>query len=437
MGKRSKTIRNKRKIKVLNYQNEEKDLDNLKTSISKSFFREINFTLISIFVVIIVMITGAYAVLSSVQKSSSFNTVTVGQLKIDFVNSGNNLGDIINLNGAYPVTDTIGQSSTPYSFQISNAGDINAEYKIKIVDDTDMITADGCSNNILPKNRIKVSINGGTPFLLSSRENNEYIVEEGKISEGKSRKYAIRIWIDEVSGNEVLGKHYHGKIVVESSNVKGVNENILEAYLYSRTAETYCTEGTENTCKVTTCYKNRNANSCIPGTIIKYNVSSDTTKYFNVIHDDGTTMTLQDRAKTVSSVVWNVTGDNSNGPTTLLQAIEQAAANWTNVNTQVYTLGETEFNGNYYTACTDINTCTSNKYLLGERMAKARVLTVQEFSALGSTCPDYLRDQFSSYWLMNADSATSNKAWAIIMDTFSAHSIETEYSVRAVIEIDK
>ncbi len=221
MGKQKNTIRNKRKIKVENYENNYVDKNvEVKQQVSKAFTRETKFTILSIFVVTIVMISSAYAIFSTVQKQEDYNTLTVGTLKIDFDATSTDMGNIINLNGAYPTSDEEGQKTNPYSFRITNSGTLAAAYKVKIIDDQDMINEDKCQDNLLPKANIKVSINGGTPFLLNSVEENEYVINSDTLNPSGNKNFAIRIWIDENSGNEVLGKHYHGKIVVESVNTK-------------------------------------------------------------------------------------------------------------------------------------------------------------------------------------------------------------------------
>ncbi len=218
MGRRSQTIRNKRKIKVSNYNNINFDTENINKRISKGLSREIKFTIISIFVVTIVMISSAYAIFSSIEKSEEANVLTVGTLNVKFSNKDKELGNIINLNGAYPEPDSTGLKEKPYEFKITNSGNVDAGYKIKVVDDTDMIEADKCSDNLLSKSDLKVSIDGKTPIILSDVENNGYIVETGYLSAGKSKEYSIRVWLSDTSGNEVLGKHYHGKILIEAQN---------------------------------------------------------------------------------------------------------------------------------------------------------------------------------------------------------------------------
>ena len=247
MGKQKNTVRNKRKIKVVDYENDVVDTKDTKKQISKTFSRELKITIVSIFVVTIVMISSAFAIFSSVQKSEKYNTLTVGTLKVDFIDTEDGMGNIINLNGAYPISDAKGQEEDPYSFKITNSGTLAASYKIKILDDTDMINEDNCQNNLLDKSNVRVSINKGEVFTLSDTEAGEFTVEQGTLEASDVKNYEIRIWIKEDSGNEVLGKHYHGKIVVEGVNTKSATKLCKRATtLHKETcnqtdASKYCT----------------------------------------------------------------------------------------------------------------------------------------------------------------------------------------------------
>ena len=142
----------------------------------------------------------------------------MGTLNVNFNNNDSGMGNTINLNGAYPETDNEGLKEDPYSFKITNSGNIDAGYKIKIVDDTDMIAEDGCGNNLLDKSNLRVSIDGKEAFNLSDTATNDYIVETGYLSAGRSKEYSVRMWLSDQSGNEVLGRHYHGKILIEAQN---------------------------------------------------------------------------------------------------------------------------------------------------------------------------------------------------------------------------
>lgn len=191
--------------------------DNTKeTVLSKLLRKQMLLIVVAVFVVTLTLLGSSYAVFSDVKESANANIIKAGTLNIIFDETASGNSQIINLNGTYPKSDTDGQASSPYTFTIKNTGSIVSSYTIKIQDDTDMIEEDGCSNNLLPKDKIKYSINGETPVLLSSKETDSYIVETSSLFSNSSRQYSIRMWIDESAGNEVLNNHYHGKIIVES-----------------------------------------------------------------------------------------------------------------------------------------------------------------------------------------------------------------------------
>ena len=188
--------------------------------LTKFLKRELILTVISILAVTTAIIGGSYAIFSSIQKAENYNVMKTGTLQIVYDDTSGGLGNIINLNGVYPESDAEGSKREPYKFKITNTGSIEASYKVRILDDSDMIAEDQCINKLLNKELIRYSINGGSPVTLSTMAE-EYKVITGKLEAGESRTYEIRMWIDENAGNEVLGTHYHGKIVVEGVQAEG------------------------------------------------------------------------------------------------------------------------------------------------------------------------------------------------------------------------
>ena len=115
----------------------------------------------------------------------------------------------------YPVSDVEGMTGDGYTFTVRNIGTLPSDYKVMIQDDEAMIQADNCSDHLMPKANIKISVDGGTPFLLSSIEESNYMIPTGNLQPGDSVTHVVKVWIDEASGNEILGTHFHGKVVVE------------------------------------------------------------------------------------------------------------------------------------------------------------------------------------------------------------------------------
>lgn len=217
MGKKAYRVKPKIKLEK-NTKKEEHDINSTKSSvnITKALSREIKFTLIMVFAIIILLLAGSYSIFTATNKSEDYNSITVGTLKIDFLQDSQN---VLNLNGAYPTMDTEGEKLEPYQFRITNNGTLNASYKIKLVNDEEVIEEDNCSLKLLSLSALKVKVNENSPFLLADKQDNSYVISEGSILPNETKEYNIRIWIKDTAGNEVLGKHYHGKIVVDSVNL--------------------------------------------------------------------------------------------------------------------------------------------------------------------------------------------------------------------------
>ena len=172
---------------------------------------------------------------------------------------------------------------------------------------------------------------------------------------------------------------------------KRVKKRKIIAYTYSETGDNLCINGEEKTCQETNCYENKTAGSCVQGTIIKYYVNDNEQKVFYVLHDDGATITMQQRENTVRNIPWYASANNNSyGPTTILPYLEAATATWTNVEFQEYTAGYTNFFENAYTGCTYSTSnykiiCSVNTYngdqanlTLSKRKVRARMITAQE-----------------------------------------------------------
>lgn len=197
---------------------------------SKLFEHQVLITAISVFAIVISMIGGSYAIFSSTSKADEYNVLKVGKLEISYVDSGDGYGDVLSLNGAYPISDEDGMKSNPYRFSITNTGTIAADFKIKVLYDNSIIDEDGCENKLLPLNYVKYQFDNNQPVLLGTKETQDYLVyEANNLLPGSSEIHEIRIWLDKNATNEVLGKHFHGKVVVESTQ-SGIDDSLTYEY---------------------------------------------------------------------------------------------------------------------------------------------------------------------------------------------------------------
>ena len=254
--------------------------------------------------------------------------------------------------------------------------------------------------------------------------------------------------------------------------------NFVSAYTYN---SSNCVTGEEDTCVKTDCYKNKTANSCKTGDIIKYKVNGTDIVTFHVMYDNGSTLTMQSQRNTIYSTPWinkadyetaNTDGTscsydscNDEGPITVLNALETATAGWTNVNSQNYTMGTTSLsNKGEFTGCSSYNSCTKNTYTLESRTARARMITLQEAAAFGCTddinsCPRWMSNfllltndnnvangatENWGYWTMNVSAnknSLTNKTYAWYVEfysnLYSGDPYMLECGARAVVEVSK
>ena len=428
--------------------------------------RKVKITVIAICAVLLLVMGATYAWLRLTLNGSKVNVLRAGglELTLDETSEGITLEDVV------PVTDAKGLQGKEYTFTLENRGS-DSSYTIYLDDvldidqngENDFEESERMSDSDIKYSLIK---NGTTTtkVLTETGTNPNRVLDSGIIKKGTTNTYSLRLWIkEEAENSSIMNKIFAAKLRIEAEQASEETNNIKVAYTYNPTS---CITGEESTCVQTSCYENKTSGSCPTGTIIKYAVNDSTTKYFHVLHDDGDTMTLQQRENTVYNTAWYSSLDNSKGPLTILPELESATSGWTNVNNQTYTMGTTNFNNtNSYTGCTKSG-CTINTYTLGQRTAKARMITMQEAIALGCTstnksCPNFMNNYLynstsyggtvvddttangashnSGYWTMSADSSYANYAWDVNYygGVYSLNTTYTSFGARAVVVVSK
>jgi len=252
----------------------------------------------------------------------------------------------------------------------------------------------------------------------------------------------------------------------------------VAAYTYSTSSSNKCITGEELTCEKTTCYQQKTSGSCPAGTIVKYKVNDTTIMNFHVMFDKGSTMVMQTQRNVVYNTMWvskndyvkaggtesdyGMYGNHNKGPLTILPAVERLGWGWSNVNNLTYTAGTTTLYNNSYTGCSSYSSCTTNKYTMASRTAKARLITLQEIRALGCTetsrsCPIWLYNYLnnstsyggtvndtsvgnnSCYWTMSVNISDDSYTWYVYgggnVSKYFAGSATC--GARAVVEVSK
>ena len=180
---------------------------------------------------LLLIVTGVtYSILSFRVEGNEVNIVKAGILKIDI-----NENEPITLLETYPISTDKGMEGEPYSFTISNTGDIDAIYRIYL-DDVEL----DAGIERLSDSSIRYSLTKDGKYLtntvadlLSQRENR--IIDNGAIYPGETFNYELKMWIDENVGNEEQGKAFKGKIRIEGEQLVNdtcftVSNNAITGY---------------------------------------------------------------------------------------------------------------------------------------------------------------------------------------------------------------
>ena len=172
---------------------------------------------ILILISLIALVGSSYALLTKSFKSKKLS-MEVGTLKIDFAE-----GNAINMANAAPMTDNDGLKSTPYTFTITNGGDINAYYTVSNEEEL---------ANTLDTSYLRMKLTGSDGYDSGIKTVKELgtetykLVDETLLATGKSVTYELRMWISQDAGNDIQDKVYKSKIVVNGTS--------------NRVGDTYC-----------------------------------------------------------------------------------------------------------------------------------------------------------------------------------------------------
>ena len=173
--------------------------------------------IILVLISIVALIGSSYALLTKSFNSEKLS-MQVGTLKIDFRD-----GNIITMNNTLPMTDEDGMNTTPYTFTITNSGNIDAYYTVSNEEEL---------TNTLDTSYLKMRLtsdNGydsGVKRVKDLGTETYRIVDETSLAIGKSVTYKLYLWISSEAGNDIQDKVYKSKIVVSSTS--------------NRVGDTYC-----------------------------------------------------------------------------------------------------------------------------------------------------------------------------------------------------
>ena len=181
--------------------------------------KKILMTVLSIILVLVVMPSTTYALFFKVHTMDNTESYTAGILDIK-VEEGSKL-ELVN---SLPITDEEGATLTPYTFTITNVGNLTYTFDLKLLSTT--------TENQINPNYIKIKLDDKEPVLLSSLSEG-LIAEDLKLNPEESITMSIRIWLSIDTPNTEIGKTFSAKIVTDGVGNEYIPPKLGTSYIES------------------------------------------------------------------------------------------------------------------------------------------------------------------------------------------------------------
>ena len=168
----------------------------------------------SIIVSIIILISSTYALLfkTDVTAEQSYKT---GVLEITSTSVNNS----VTLTNSLPTTDEDGAVSTPYTFKITNTGNLSYKFDVMLLSTT--------TDNQIDAQYIKVKVDNETTVTLNNLTDGK-IKTNVTLKPGKDITISLRVWLSDTTPNTQIGKTFNGKITTDGQAIYTV-ENTTHA----------------------------------------------------------------------------------------------------------------------------------------------------------------------------------------------------------------
>ncbi len=239
----------RRKKKELSPEFLVSDLEGVKQLGKKTKKQKIYIATVGVLLAVALVIGSSFAYLKIESRQEGQNRIATLCLNIEFEEDVNSA---INLEQAYPLTDTDGMRLTPYTFKVTNkcSGLVSYQVNMDILDDLmndeQALKLDFIKTNIISEEKDKdgdvVGRNEHESVLLSTFKESDAITEaayssrvidSGTLRQGHTMEYKLRLWIDEATTlEEGMNKYFTGKVAITGTSEYQFNNNDLQLAIY-------------------------------------------------------------------------------------------------------------------------------------------------------------------------------------------------------------
>ena len=332
-------------------------------------------SVILLMILIIFLVGRSFGFFQYIKKGENINLITISGIETKILSTDDN---VLNLENAYPISDSDGLSLTPFVFSMTNTSSRNLSYTMNIEMDTDKLNnctlEDGSSCQALSTNAIKYSYkkDDGTYSTPKNLGASNDIIIGGVISSKETITSSIILWIDSEAGNEYMNQYFFGKLMITGEEY--ITRNFKEAILSDNkliTAEPTLTTSSNNTSDESGLYSSTATNTGDATYYFRGNIENNYVKFAGFtwrivrVNEDGTIrIVMQDGINSNANIAFN---SNYNNYTYMYYTNSQAKTtleSWyqTNIGSKT-NLASSVASGNYY--CEQAKAKYSDSYTSG------------------------------------------------------------------------
>ncbi len=164
-------------------------------------------------ILILVLIIGiSYAYIRKDTKQQSTNVVQTNCINVELEDVTN----AITLKNAYPMEDSKGETTEPYTFKLTNTCNVGVDYNIdlEIIQEANAMSATNIATKIDEND--KVVLTNDRKTIVEGETGDIYKIGQGTLEPHTSVEHSLRLWLDINAGNDAQNKTFKSKIIIDA-----------------------------------------------------------------------------------------------------------------------------------------------------------------------------------------------------------------------------
>lgn len=172
---------------------------------------------VALMLLTIFLVGRSFGFFKYIKEGEVVNTITINGIEINIINAE---ADALNLENAYPMSDSEGLTLTPFEFTMTNTSSKTLNYSIIVENDeqkqNNCALSDSTICPVLTTDYIRYSYkkDDGTYSEPKTLADSDNVIASGIIEGNQTITSSIILWVSSEAGNEIMNHYFFGKLLV-------------------------------------------------------------------------------------------------------------------------------------------------------------------------------------------------------------------------------